>query len=197
MKRRVLKFGGSLLRQPGWRDRLLHWVAGERDPTVIVPGGGVFADTVRQMQGPLGFDDLAAHEMAILAMAQTACVLRSACPSLPLAPTPDAIESAWLGHRVVVWQPTVMPDTPASWAITSDSLAAWLAARLQASELLLLKSCPLPPTDRSQGVGPEALATWDAWAQAGTVDPCFPTWARAAGADIRLLSLSDLGRPAS
>ena len=190
--RRVLKFGGSLLHQPGWRDALVHWVAGVRDPTVIVPGGGVFADAVRQAQDALGFDDAAAHEMAILAMAQTACVLRSACPVLPLAATPEAIEAAWLTHPVVVWQPTVMPDTPASWAITSDSLAAWLAARVRATELLLVKSCELPQPARTQGVGTEALATWEAWARAGAVDPGFASWARAAGADTRLMNLREL-----
>ena len=33
---------------------------------IVVPGGGPFADAVRASQAEIGFDDAAAHEMAML-----------------------------------------------------------------------------------------------------------------------------------
>ena len=192
MTRRVLKLGGSLLPQTGWREALALLVQRVHEPLVIVPGGGVFADAVRHAQASIGFDEHAAHEMAILAMAQTACVLRGACPGLPLEATPRAIEAAWATHAVVVWQPTVMPETPASWDISADSLAAWLAAQLGAQELVLVKSCALPEPARSQGSGAQAQAAWRRWAEAGAVDGRFAGYALAAGAEVRLLRLNDV-----
>jgi hypothetical protein len=51
--------------------------------------------------------------------------------------------------------------------VTSDSIAARLAVRLGAQELLLLKSAPLPPgADRAEA------------ARLGLVDPAFPAVAR-------------------
>lgn len=135
----IVKLGGSLLtlgRAKPWLDAL----AGQPQPVVIVPGGGPFADQVRNLQRPLGFDDRAAHHMAVLAMAQTACVLQSWCTRWQLGPTVPALQALTDQGHPALWCPTVLPDTPASWDITSDSLAAWLAAELHATQLVLVKS---------------------------------------------------------
>ena len=56
---------------------------------------------------------------------------------------------------------------PASWDVTSDSIAARIAAGLHASRLVLLKSASLPPgADRAEA------------ARLGLVDPVFPSVAR-------------------
>jgi len=62
---------------------------------------------------------------------------------------------------VTIWSP--QPDEldqagiPASWNITSDSLAAWLAGQVAADELILVKATPVPaeadlPTLRQLGI---------------------------------------------
>ena len=68
----VVKLGGSLNSDPvlpQWLE-LLAELGGGR--VIVVCGGGAFADEVRRAQAHWHFDDLPAHNMAVLAMAQTA-----------------------------------------------------------------------------------------------------------------------------
>ena len=62
---RVVKIGGSLI-------DYAHVVMTElnKHSVLIVPGGGVFADVVRNAQKKHGFSDETAHKMAVLAMEQ-------------------------------------------------------------------------------------------------------------------------------
>ena len=67
----VVKLGGSLNNDPllpEWLE-LLAQLGGGR--VTLVCGGGGFADEVRRSQDLWKFDDLAAHNMAVLAMAQS------------------------------------------------------------------------------------------------------------------------------
>ena len=62
----VVKLGGSLAYSP----ELPHWLSAlAHTDAVIVPGGGPFADTVRDAQQIWRFDDATAHAMALLAIA--------------------------------------------------------------------------------------------------------------------------------
>ena len=87
----VVKIGGSLSHDPTLRDWLteLCEVGGGR--VVIVPGGAEFADTVRQYQFEWRFDDLAAHNMCLLAMAQYAILMQGVLPELVLASSEENI----------------------------------------------------------------------------------------------------------
>jgi aspartokinase-like uncharacterized kinase len=62
---------------------------------------------------------------------------------LQLADSPEAIRKGLAAGKVPVWLPTqmVLSDTaiPQSWDVTSDSLAAWLAGRIGAERLILVK----------------------------------------------------------
>ncbi len=110
---------------------------------MLVPGGGPFADTVRKMQLVIGFDDDAADAMAMLAMAQFGRALCSVSELFVPAESAEAITAALEEGQVPVWSPLPMARTeaslPASWDVTSDSLALWLARRLRAEALLLIK----------------------------------------------------------
>ena len=102
-------------------------------PLVIVPGGGPFADQVRDAQKRMGFSDAAAHAMAILAMDQFGHVILDRHERLAPARSLDEIEHALTDGKIPVWLPSSMaipaPDIPCSWDITSDSLAAgWPAS---------------------------------------------------------------------
>ena len=139
----VAKLGGSLAASPLLRD-WLDAIAEGAGHVVLVPGGGPFADAVRTTQRALGFDDATAHTMALLAMAQYGLFLASRHAALLPAETPEAIADALRARRVPVWLPprTLGPadGVLASWDMTSDSLALWLASRIGAPALLLVKS---------------------------------------------------------
>lgn len=142
MKRAVVKLGGSTALDAEM-DVWVSALAGSELPLVIVPGGGPFADQVRQSQQRMGFSDRAAHAMAILAMDQFGHVILDRDDRLTVARTRQDIETALLDGRIPVWLPSAwvipMPDIRASWDITSDSLAAWLAGAIDAEALLLIK----------------------------------------------------------
>lgn len=139
----VAKLGGSLAAEPLLR-RWLDAIAAGAGRVVLVPGGGPFADAVRAAQQALGFDDATAHAMALLAMAQYGIFLAGRNAALVPAETAHAIAEALDAEKVPVWLPprTLGPadGVAASWDVTADSLALWLAARLGAPALLLVKS---------------------------------------------------------
>lgn len=141
----VVKLGGSLLGSPA----LAQWVlALSRCPTLIVPGGGPFADLVRTTQKQLGFNDSIAHQMAILGMAQFGCLLHGFPPYLPLQRTLTFPDFSQEGAQSRIWLPdlSILLSTPLphSWSVTSDTIAAWLACELGIRNLLLVKSVDLP-----------------------------------------------------
>lgn len=138
----VVKVGGSFARYSRLSQVLAALEQGG-GRVVIVPGGGPFADTVRREQPRIGFDDHAAHRMALLAMAAFGMALASLSPALSVARDRAAIRNALRRDLVPVWLPLDLldghPEIPESWDMTSDALACWLAGRLSAARLIFLK----------------------------------------------------------
>jgi aspartokinase-like uncharacterized kinase len=104
----------------------------------------VFADTVRDAQRRWRFSEQAAHRMALRAMEQYALMLCDQQPALTPCAGEDDLRHALAAGRVPVWLPCALADQAddihAGWAVTADSLAAWLCRRLGAKTLLLVKS---------------------------------------------------------
>jgi len=152
----VVKLGGSYAGSPLLRPwvRAVEAAAGR---VVLVPGGGPFADAVRAAQTALGFDDEAADAMAMLAMAQFGIALCSLGALLAMTESAAAIEAALDSGGVPVWAPLAMvrgeARLPRNWDVTSDSLALWLAWRLGAAALLLVKQRDSGVTDLPGGAG--------------------------------------------
>ena len=169
----VIKLGGSHASGPHIRDWLAA-IAADAHRIVIVPGGGPFADAVRRAQASMGFDDRAAHDMALMAMAQFGRALQSLNPALRLAATRAAISRAFREGKVPVWSPEPMAQLahlPESWDLTSDSLAAWLACALGAGELVLVK----------HGRFEADVVDVDDLVKRGVVDPLFPRFLSESG----------------
>lgn len=138
----VVKLGGSYAGSARLRPWLRAITAGAGH-VVLVPGGGPFADAVRTAQRGLGFDDATAHAMALLAMAQFGLFLASLAEALTPVESVPAIRHALAAGRVPVWTPPAWlgpaEGVPASWDVSSDSLALLLADWLGAPALLLVK----------------------------------------------------------
>jgi aspartokinase-like uncharacterized kinase len=183
----VVKIGGSLSRDPllkEWLTRLGELGGGR---VVVVPGGGAFADEVRDQQAHWRFGDLPAHNMAVLAMAQYALMMQAIVPALALAANENDILRVLRQARVAVWIPFEAlreeSDQLTHWGVTADSLAAWLSNRLNAERLILVKSCAIDPH-----------ATLAQNIAAGIVDERFGDFTRAAAYPIDLLSKHELPR---
>jgi 5-(aminomethyl)-3-furanmethanol phosphate kinase len=142
MKPLVVKLGGSTAGHAEMQ-RWIDVLASATFPLVIVPGGGPFADQVRISQKRLGYSDAAAHAMAILAMDQFGIVIAERHRQLRVARSIAQINEVLGAGSTPVWLPSWMTigaaDMPCSWEITSDSLSAWLAGKLRADNLLLVK----------------------------------------------------------
>ena len=161
----VVKLGGSLHDSPALRDRLAELATLPGPGRIVAPGGGPFADLVRRLQPNLEYDDLTAHRMAILAMQQFGLALHALEPRLSLAESEPELRAARAAILLPWRLAGLAPEIAASWDVTSDSLACWLATRLGASRLVLVKSA-------SELAGNPAD-----WAKAGLVDPTFPRYA--------------------
>jgi 5-(aminomethyl)-3-furanmethanol phosphate kinase len=141
----VVKLGGSLCTDPAlpqWLEGLAQLGGGR---VTIVPGGGSLADEVRALQAHWQFDDLQAHNMAVLAMAQNAHLMQALSPGLHLVSAETDIPRLLRQGKAVIWSPLEQlreqPDADTNWDTTSDSLALLLARRLNAERLLLVKAC--------------------------------------------------------
>lgn len=184
-ERWIVKLGGSLF----GKSSLRAWLRAINDygkgKVAVVPGGGPFADAVRLAQRQTGFDDAVAHRMALLAMEQSAWALAGMHPALLPAKTIADIEVGMADGTIPVWLPAEMalaaPDIPASWDMTSDSLAAWLAAQMGIVNLLLVKSCDAP----------EGKVDLEIMASQGKVDPLFPRFAAGGWLRTAILSSGD------
>jgi aspartokinase-like uncharacterized kinase len=183
----IVKLGGSLAHD----ERLARWLqmlaelGGGR--VLVVPGGAAFADAVRAAQARWRFDDLTAHNMAVLAMAQTAHLLHALEPRLVLVSEEQDIRRAQHAGQAALWMPLTLlrdaPDMLTSWDVTSDSIALWLARRLNAERLVVVKACAVVP--------PHTFAKLGA---IGLVDRRFAQWASDASFPIEVVACDDLAR---
>ncbi len=190
---RVVKIGGSLLDFAGLPAAWHAWH--ERQPpavNLLMAGGGPFADAIRDAQAIHGIDDAAAHRLAIDSLGLSARLLGVLLPDVRIVSRPGEVAAAARQSRGL--PTTLILDVaacfrespadgplnmlPASWQVTSDSLAAAVARLLEAGELVLAKSSlPTAPCDATR------------LAEIGFVDGYFPR--AAAGLRVRMVNLRD------
>jgi aspartokinase-like uncharacterized kinase len=141
----IVKIGGGLLASVDDLDGVLTTVAAiaGRCRVLVVPGGGPFADTVRAVDQRLAVGDDAAHWMAVLAMDQYAHLLVSRLEAGAVVRTLADAVKMFEARKVPVLAPSRWLEDedplPHGWDVTSDSIAAWVAAASGARELVLVK----------------------------------------------------------
>lgn len=141
----VVKVGGGLLPHAAHFDAALAAIgaAGRTRRLLVVPGGGPFADAVREVDRRLRLSDDAAHWMAVLAMDQYAHLIASRLAGTVLVAGPVDIHAALSRSTVPVLAPyrwlREADPLPHSWDATSDSVAAWVAGQVGAQQLVLVK----------------------------------------------------------
>ena len=183
---RLVKVGGSLFELPDLAARLQTWL--DAQPTAVnllLAGGGELADVIRRADQRHRLGEAQCHWMCVYVLGLTAAWLASLkrkwklihCVASIKKFANQSVDGA-VGvidpqEFLAMYERHIPGDRlPHRWEATSDSIAARLAVAIDADELVLLKSCPIPTGE-----------TLVKLAEAGVVDNFFP---RAAAAITRV-----------
>jgi aspartokinase-like uncharacterized kinase len=169
----VVRFGGSLLERADWPELAASlfdgptFVGAVGGTRTIVVGGGSVVEGLRSIDRTRPVDPRLSHRLAIDGMGITARLVASRL-GLPLVTRPidrhAVLDMAgWLAAEAARSE-----GIPAAWSVTSDSLAAVVAAA-HGGDLLLVKSVPPPLPEGASG--PPSL---ESLAASGWVDGWFP-----------------------
>jgi len=176
----VIKIGGHLAEDPvltEWLEKIADLGGGR---VVLVPGGGDFSRHALHMRDTWNITPLTMHNIAVLGMGQFAFMLQALRPEFELCAREDDILKTLHSGRVAIWMPLAQlrhAAQPSEHApVCADGLALWLAERLNAEELVLVKSSPLP-----------TVADWHNLESAGIVEPQFAKMAQDAAVPITVL----------
>ncbi len=140
----VIKVGGSLAEKPENLRKLCETISnlGGRYQILVVPGGGKFADLVREVDRQYSLTPVAGHKMAILGMDQYGLLLSALIRNSQATTTLAEAEEVVKSNKTAVLLPShVMLEDQSlevSWDVTSDSIAAYIANQIHAAKLILI-----------------------------------------------------------
>lgn len=141
----VIKIGGSLAEHSEALKTLCKRLSeiAKKHRLLIVPGGGEFADVVREFDKKFAVSSYVSHKMAILAMDQFGLLLSELIPDAVAISSLEKAKDYWKTETTPVFLPSKMmfreEPLEASWDVTSDSIAAFVASRLDADAVVLVK----------------------------------------------------------
>ena len=165
----VFKIGGSLLDWPEWPAQVLELLRKRSDyASLLVIGGGKTADIVREWDTLHELGEEQSHWLALEALQLNEQLALRLLPESRLVRSRIQFEAAISDRKIAVlcancfarWaetQPAPFP-LPHHWEVTSDSIAAAVAAAWKADELVFVKSSPSPPSVAA-GISSGALDT--------------------------------------
>lgn len=207
LTRRVVKVGGSLLTRPQLGNQLHGWLAQQPvAENLVIVGGGEAVDAMRRLQQLHRLDEAAMHWRCVRMLRASFEVLAELIDAAEIADSPENDSPRSTGdatwsmidspkafaelrrqrprprHCLVAvetfFTPRVNGGAACSFDTTTDAIAAVLARQVEASEVVLLKSCAVPE------------GTLRRLSQAGIVDPEFPRLAAGIG-DLRVERLPE------
>ena len=139
----VIKIGGSLSKKPEKLRGLAQTISeiAQKNEIVVVPGGGEFADVVRDFDQTFHLSDQVAHKMARLGMDQFGLLLSDIIPKSRTASNFDEVLECPSSKGVPIFLSShlIFEKDPLenSWIVTSDTIAAYVATQLKADNLIL------------------------------------------------------------
>ena len=140
----VIKIGGSLAEEPKVLQKLclkLSELAKEY-AVIFVPGGGRFADVVRAFNKRYTLSNPVSHKMAILAMDQFGLLLSDIMPDSYVFRQLENTRAQTEAEAAPIFLPSTLmfeqDPLENSWAVTSDSIAAYVAKQVNAEKLILV-----------------------------------------------------------
>ena len=137
----IIKLGGSWLSNPKLKT-LLNFFASKRNTSfLMVVGGGLYADAVRQSQKYLKFNDQFANLQALKAIENYAEAIKNIYPNLTLV---ESYKDIKFKKGLKIWMPLKKLKNEKSyeknWDSTSDSIACWLNKKINYKGIIFIKS---------------------------------------------------------
>lgn len=139
----VLKVGGSLAEDPNSLTNLCQELTllAKNHSIFIVPGGGKFADAIRKFEETYSLSNMVAHKMAILAMDQYGLFLSDITPDSNVSYLLEEMSNIMNGKLPIFLPSQLMlreDSLEKSWDVTSDTIAAYIAGKVNAQKLVLV-----------------------------------------------------------
>lgn len=179
--RTVFKLGGSLLRDPDWPTRLNSWLARQPPGHYFgIVGGGSLVNALRDLDAIHHLSQQEMHWRCIRTLDATYEIAMELTPEFGQLGSIEDIQSA-LGtlnvkksHQVywlriaAFYNPESLVDIPVDlqpaigWSTTSDTLALFLAYKINAHRCVLLKSCFVDPCSTLEQASSEGIVDSEA-----------------------------------
>ena len=140
----VIKVGGSFAENPkplkALGDELCS--IAKTHSIVVVPGGGKFADAVRELDSKYALSASLSHKMAISAMDQYGMFLSHVVPDCRSCDSLEVAQKIAKEGAVPIFLPSKLlskedPFEP-TWDVTSDSIAAYIAVKVNAAKAIFV-----------------------------------------------------------
>jgi len=139
----IIRIGGSLSRSKPTLKKLFNVLAeiSKTHKFLVVPGGGAFADQVREVYRKFHISEDVAHWSAIFAMDQMGFFFSNFHPNIRIVNSLEEALQTEVGMIPVLLPSKIMLDDdplPHSWDVTSDSIAAYIAHITNTKKLFIL-----------------------------------------------------------
>jgi 5-(aminomethyl)-3-furanmethanol phosphate kinase len=140
----IVKVGGSLALHPEKLRSLCERlsVVSKKHNLMVLPGGGEFADTVRNLDNRFHLSSGVSHRMAILGMDQYGLMLSDLLPHCSIINKLENAQRILDLGKLPVFLPShlLLSEVPLenSWDVTSDSIAVYIAGQLHAGKVILV-----------------------------------------------------------
>ena len=140
----IIKIGGSLASHPEKLRTLCRKISevSKKHKILVVPGGGEFADVVRNLDKRFNLSCAVSHRMAILGMDQYGFLLSDLLSYSCVTNQLEKAQSILDLGKLPVFLPSnlLFSKDPLenSWEVTSDSIAVYIAGQLHVTRVVLV-----------------------------------------------------------
>ena len=145
----IIKIGGSWIKNSNLEKLIKLLVNLENQKFVIIPGGGIFADSVREASKINNIPDNVSHFLALKSTEIFGYMIKSFERKINITESIDNFKekNLWLPSKILKNEKNFKKD----WKSTSDSVATWLYSKISSRGLIFVKSISLG-TNRSYNI---------------------------------------------
>ncbi|MBW9221192.1 hypothetical protein KKP91_03205 [Methanothermococcus sp. SCGC AD-155-M21] len=137
----IVKIGGSLTHFSEPLLNELKSFSNAKNKIIIIPGGGKFANVVRELDSNIKMRNRASHRLALLSMDMMGIYFSELSDIETVNTLYDAKEILKKKDIVILLPSKIVLSTdelPNSWEVTSDSVAAYISKLLKLNKLIIV-----------------------------------------------------------